>query len=366
KQGICCVAVGGGYVWAAVNPDGTIWKLDEDGNTVATIKLPTRIASLAYGGGSLWASEGEGGTVVRNDPTTNARRRYTIGHHLTGMDVRDGLVAVGVEPSAKDATAGLKGRIVRIARKDDTLFWSQATTDPALTVAFDAPELAFHYATCARLFNYPDVPGPAGREPVPEVAAGGPKGATGGRPYTFKIRKGYRFSPPSNEPVTAESFRHAIERVLSPKLFPGSEIGPEIVVGSQAYNSGQAAHVSGISAHGDNLVIRLVQPVPDLARTLAQNPYCAVPVSTPVVSHGIEGPIPSAGPYYLAAHTDSVAVLKRNPNYHGPRPQHLDAIVYELGVSPADAVGRIAAGQLAYLLEYDDAPAPNTAAAPPT
>ncbi len=34
KQGICCVAAGGGYVWAAVNPDATIWKLDRDGNTV--------------------------------------------------------------------------------------------------------------------------------------------------------------------------------------------------------------------------------------------------------------------------------------------------------------------------------------------
>ena len=334
KQGICCVAAGGGYVWAAVNPDATIWKLDRDGNTVSTIELPARIESLAYGDGALWVSEGEGGTVVRIDPTTDARRRYTIGHHLTGVDVRNGLVAVGVQPSAQDATAGLKGRIVRVARKDDTLFWSGAATDPALTASWDAPQLEFHYATCAKLFNYPDVPGAAGRQPVPEVAAGWPKVSDGGRTYTFTIRKGYRFSPPSNEPVTAESFRHAIERVLSPKLFPGSDIGPEIVVGASAYHEGKAAHVAGISAHGDTLVIHLVQPVPDLLRTLALNPYCAVPASTPVVSHGIDAPIPSAGPYYLAAHTDSVVVLKRNPNYHGPRQQHLDAIVYYLGVSP--------------------------------
>jgi ABC-type transport system substrate-binding protein len=124
-----------------------------------------------------------------------------------------------------------------------------------------------------------------------------------------------------------------------------------------------AGHVAGISAHGDTLVVHLVRPVPDLVRTLAQNPYCAVPVSTPVVSHGIETPIPSAGPYYLAALTDSVAVLKRNPNYHGPRPRHLDAIVYELGVPPAEAAARIEAGKLDYLLEFDPALAPGTAAA---
>jgi ABC-type transport system substrate-binding protein len=130
-----------------------------------------------------------------------------------------------------------------------------------------------------------------------------------------------------------------------------------------AYHSGKAAHVSGISAHGDTLVIHLVKPVPDLVRALAQNQYCAVPVSTPVVSHGIDAPIPSAGPYYLAAHTDSVVVLRRNPNYHGPRPQHLDAIVYRLGVAPAEAAGLIAKGRLDYLLENDPALAPGTAAA---
>ncbi len=56
-------------------------------------------------------------------------------------------------------------------------------------------------------------------------------------------------------------------------------------------------------------------------------------------------------------------VLKRNPNYHGPRPQHLDAIVYYLGVSPADAAARIAQGKLDYLLENDPAIAPGTEAA---
>ena len=40
----------------------------------------------------------------------------------------------------------------------------------------------------------------------------------GGRMYTFRVRKGYRFSPPSNEPVTAETFRYSIERALSPGL----------------------------------------------------------------------------------------------------------------------------------------------------
>jgi ABC-type oligopeptide transport system substrate-binding subunit len=58
-----------------------------------------------------------------------------------------------------------------------------------------------------------------------------------------------------------------------------------------------------------------------------------------------------------------VAVLKRNPNYGGSRPQHLDAIVFELGTAPKDAAARIEAGTLDYVLESDPAVARGTAAA---
>ena len=44
-----------------------------------------------------------------------------------------------------------------------------------------------------------------------------PEVSPDGRTYTFTIRPGYRFSPPSNEPVTAETFRYSIERALSPE-----------------------------------------------------------------------------------------------------------------------------------------------------
>jgi DNA-binding SARP family transcriptional activator/ABC-type transport system substrate-binding protein/outer membrane protein assembly factor BamB len=362
RQGVCCVAGGGGYVWAAVNPDATVWKLSKDGDVLTTIKLPARIDSLTYRDGALWVADGEGGTVIKVDPTTNARRTYAIGHHLAGIDEQKGVIAVGVRPSTQDATAGLKGRIVRIAVKADTLFWSGAPTDPSLSASFDAPQLQFHYATCARLLNYPDAAGEAGKKLVPEVAAELPTVSDGGRTYTFKIRPGYRFSPPSNEPVTAESFRHALERTFSPK-YAWFDPSGAVLMGAAAYHAGKTAHIAGLSARGDTLVIRLTKPVPELPRLLALTYACAVPVSTPVVSHGIDAPIPSAGPYYLAAHTDSVAVLKRNPNYHGPRPQRLDAIVYRFGIAPGDAAALIARAKFDYVMEYDPALAPDTPAA---
>jgi DNA-binding SARP family transcriptional activator/ABC-type oligopeptide transport system substrate-binding subunit/streptogramin lyase len=362
ESDLCCVAVGGGYVWAATNPSGDIWKLTHDGRLRPTIKLASPVEHLTYADGVLWATLGASGTVARIDPTTNAIRRYDIGHFVTGVDAQDGLVAVGVRESAEDAIAGLGRDIVWIGRKEGTLFDSGAATDPAFTApTWDAPQMQFHYATCARLLNYADAEGNAGKKLVPEVAADLPERSDGGRSYTFHIRTGFRFSPPSEEEVTAASFRHAIERALSPKF---DYVAPEAlnIAGVQEYRAGRAAHIAGISAQGNRLAIRLLKPAPEFPWLAAQT--CAVPRDTPVVPHGVETPVASAGPFYLAEHAESYAVLRRNPNYGGTRPAHLDAIVVKFNVAPGQAASEIENGKLDYFLESQNATLrPDTAAA---
>ncbi len=312
----------------------------------------------------MWAAGGEAGTVVRIDPTTNATKTYALGHDLRTVAVRKGIIAVGVQPSGQDVTAGLKGRVVHVALGSNYLDWS--STDPAATqTAFNPYQVQFQYATCAKLFNYPDAPGAAGKRLGLEVAASWPEVTDGGRTYTFRIRRGYRFSPPSNEAVTAESFRHAIERFLSPKMQREAwnlAVLPE-VVGAKAFHAGKAAHVSGVSVQGDMLVIRLVKPAPDLPTRLALPGMCAVPADLPTVLHGLPYPIPTAGPYYVADRSANVVVLKPNPNYHGPRPHRLDAIVYEMNVDVGEAVAQVAQGTVDYVQEVDPALAPTTAAA---
>jgi ABC-type oligopeptide transport system substrate-binding subunit len=221
--------------------------------------------------------------------------------------------------------------------------------------------MQFHFATCARLLNYPDADGDPGRKLVPEVAEDFPDVSNGGRRYTFEIRTGFRFSPPSNEEVTAASFRHAIERALSPKF---DYVVPEAlnIAGVDEYRAGKAAHISGVSVQGRKLVVRLKEPAPDFPWFAAQT--CAVPRETPVVPNGVTTPVASAGPYYLAEQTDSFAVLRRNPNYGGTRPQHLDAIVFKFNIAPGEAASQIEDGTLDYFLESQNATlTPDTAAA---
>jgi ABC-type oligopeptide transport system substrate-binding subunit len=67
-----------------------------------------------------------------------------------------------------------------------------------------------------------------------------------GRTYTFRVRGGFRFSPPSNEPVTAATFRYSIERHC-----PRSQDShyASNIVGLAAYvaavNAHKPAHISG-------------------------------------------------------------------------------------------------------------------------
>ena len=357
QSDLCCVAAGGGYVWAASNPEGVVWKLTTSGRVLPTIELHAPIESLSYGDGALWAALGDRGKVVRVDPTTDAIHEYELGHSVTSVDANNGLIAAGVRQSVRDVTAGLSGRVAWVGRKGPKLFDSGAPVEPAFAgPTWDAWQRMFHYATCARLLNYPDQEGDAGRTLVPDVAKALPEVSDGGRTYTFAIRKGFRFSPPSNEEVTAESFRHAVERsVKLTKLF-GDQLSPPLdnVVGAQQFYAGETAHISGVAARDDALVLRFRKPEPDLPWLIAES-SCAVPVDTPVVEGGLEKPVPSAGPYYLATLTDAVAVLKRNPHYGGSRPQRLDAIVVEFDVAPAEASTRIESGTLDYFLESQNA-----------
>ena len=59
----------------------------------------------------------------------------------------------------------------------------------------------------------------------------------------------------------------------------------------------------------------------------------------------LDEPIPSAGPYYLSIN-DWYTIMRRNPNYHGPRPQRLDALVWDIHVDTGTAASRVIKGTL--------------------
>ena len=236
-------------------------------------------------------------------------------------------IAKGGANGEAPSTGKVQGGTAHFNLNSDTDF-----VDPAL--AYYQTSWQFEYATCAKLLNYPDKAGEAGSQLVPEVADGLPKVSADGKTYTFTVKDGFKFSPPSNEPVTAKTFAFAINRDLNPKMqSPGAQFISD-VVGAEDVLNGKAKTASGVVVNGNQLTIHLVKKAPDFLSRISMPFFCAVPTSTPVNSNGVSK-VPAAGPYYVASWTPKrQLILKRNPNYTGDRPHNLDRIIYTIGVSP--------------------------------
>jgi len=234
------------------------------------------------------------------------------------------LIAAGAALFAASARTGDSTRNGGIFRYG--IPGSSLQLDPQLAYVTTAWWL--EYATALKLVNWPDRADPAGTRLVLE-AASSVVVSNRGKTYTFVIRKGLRFSDGS--PVTARSFAYAIDRTANKQL--ASPGGPFItdskgtnIVGAKRVNDGHARHVSGVTAKGHRLVIRLTRPdgsfLPKLTMPFFQATSTKLPLNREVLSA-----YPTAGPYTFTKHVpDSETELRRNRYYRGARPRHLTGL----------------------------------------
>ena len=340
------MAFAGGYGWVTEASEGNLYKVDRTG-LKDVIKIRPGIGTPAATSGAVWLSNNRDGTLTRVDAITGETRTIDTGHATLGIAAGENQLMVAVGPTADDIIGELEGSVLTLMTGGFP--WDDPSPDPPLNWSYEVRQA--EYLTCLGLLNYPDEPGPEGTVLKPEAAAAMPAVSADGRTYTFTIRPGFAFSPPSNEPVTAETFRSSIERALSPALIdwaPGPQFLDDIV-GAQAYRQGKASKVTGLSADGDHLTIRLVAPSTDFLERLSLPFYCAVPAGTPPALLGIDAspPVAGAGPYYLAQKIRlRLVVLKKNPNYHGDRPQPFDAIAIKVRSSQSDLLAAVKSGQV--------------------
>jgi YVTN family beta-propeller protein len=327
-QGPTALAVGAGGVWVANTQDDTVSRIDPRTATVThTIPVGRRPTGVAADHGAVWVANSLSGTLDRIDPRAmRVESTVKVGAAPQDVAIAHGLVWVSVQrrsPAAPPPT-NAPGGVARLVVSN-----KPETTDPALDV-----DLQRGGATCAMLYNYPDRPYPDGARLQPEVARGEPSVSRDGLRYTFRIREGFRFSPPSNEPVTAAAFERAIDRALDPT--------------TGSFAAELAKNVAHVSARGNTLRLTLHEPAPSIVSLLAAPYFCAVPPDTPIRPEGVDT-LPAAGPYYVASHVPGRGlVLRRNPNYAGPRPSRLAEIRIRTGVSPERAVAAVEAGRADY------------------
>jgi Ca2+-binding RTX toxin-like protein len=297
-----------------------------------TVDLAAGTAT-GFGADSLLAIENVDGSPFDDVLVGNALNNVLAG--MAGADSLRGGPGVNTLNGGPDFDDCAQGPVLIACEWDRT-----AALKLELPFDFDYVDPAHSYfthawqlqdATCARLVTYPDATPPSGgAQLVPDAALALPTISADGKTYTFRIRAGLGFSPPSTQYVTAASFKTAFDRVRSPALLsPGASFVQDVV---------------SIVASGNTLTFTLANPAGDFLARLAMPFFCAVPVGTPVTPTG-HVPIPSAGPYYLASYPRGArAVALRNPRYPGPRARTFAAIEWTFGKSLDEIRTRVEAG----------------------
>ena len=202
-NGPSSVAVNAAGAWVANAGDNTLVRVDIHTNAVTdTTPVGDGPAAVLATPTALWVANARDGTVMRLDPSSkNVSKTISLGGTPNALAAAGGKVWVAIAPSPPQSAPEGGARL--------TTQYDFTSLDPAFGSWL-------HYTTCANLVAYPDKPVPQGSRIVPEVAAAVPDPTAGGTLYTFRVRRGFRFSPPSNEAVTAMTFKSTIERWRTP------------------------------------------------------------------------------------------------------------------------------------------------------
>jgi len=234
---------------------------------------------------------------------------------LAGIMLAAGaLAAVGLS-----APAQKKGGTLRISRQRDI-----DSIDPA--IAYNPDSWALEFATCAKLYNYPDKAGAEGANVVPEVATSFPVVSEDGKTQTIELRRTYRFHTGAR--ITSANYVAAFNRDAAPELQSSAASAGYLndILGANAVLDGKAQTISGVKALGPYLLqVRTTRALPDLVQRLTLPFFCPIAANTP--PHEIDDPLGS-GPYYVASRVrNRQVVLERNRFYRGTRPANVDRVV---------------------------------------
>lgn len=228
-----------------------------------------------------------------------------------------------------------QGGDIIVTYKDDI-----TTLDPA--IGYDWVNWSMIKSLFSRLMDYE--PGTA--KLVPSLAESftvSPDGMT----YTFKLRKGVKFS--NGREVVASDVKYSIERAVNPKTQgPGAGFFGAIK-GYDDMSAGKADNLPGIEApDADTVVFHLSRPDATFLHVLAINFASVVPKEAVEAANGDFGKKPvGSGTFTLKDWTiGQKLVFERNKDYFAKDVPHVDSFTVEVGQEPLVALLRLQKGEV--------------------
>ena len=262
-----------------------------------------------------------------------------------------GLMALGASLMVAAAFAGTTSSTSASKKgvtKGGTLRLNVSNTDyeyldPSLS--YDSLGWATIYAVNMQLLNYPDKPASAGgNQLVPEAATGFPTVSKDGKTYTFTVKSGLKFSDGS--PITAAAFQRAIFRACHPDQGSPAVAFANNFGNCTEFNEKKASSLTGITAKGQTLTVKLDQADPTFISQLSMPFFAAVKPDMAIDPKGISV-YPSGGPYKIVSRESGRSlVLERNSFYKGNRPANPDRIVITTNTDQNQSLLQVKAGQV--------------------
>ncbi|MCV3765841.1 ABC transporter substrate-binding protein [Rhizobium sp. TRM95796] len=234
---------------------------------------------------------------------------------------------------AQDTPA--QGGDIVVTYKDDI-----TTLDPA--IGYDWVNWSLIKSLYSRLMDYE--PGTANLKPsLAESFEVAPDGLT----YTFKLRKGVKFS--NGREVVAADVKYSIERAVNPKTQgPGAGFFGAIK-GFDELTGGKSEMLSGIETPDvSTVVFHLSRPDATFLHVLAINFASIVPKEAVEAAAGDFGKKPvGSGPFVLKDWTIGQKLeFDRNPDYFVKDVPHVDKVTVEVGQEPLVALLRLQKGEV--------------------
>ncbi len=211
------------------------------------------------------------------------------------------------------------------------------------------------------LVTFKHAEGAAGFEIVPDLAEALPTVGDDGKSYTFKLRKGIKFS--NGNELSLKDVVASLQRIFkvsSPTSgsFYSVFVGADKCLAEPATCTLEGGVVADDAA--GTVTINLTRPDPELMQKLALPHAVILPADAPATDVGTQ-PIPGTGAYTIAAYDPNTQLkLVRNPHFKewsaDAQPDgYPDEINYDFGLTDEAAITAVQNGEADY--SFDQPPA---------
>jgi peptide/nickel transport system substrate-binding protein len=235
---------------------------------------------------------------------------------LLGAIAMLALAGALLAPASRSASRTARGPVAAASVPGSaTMLMGSApqSLDPGVDYTTEGAEV--NWLVYTGLVTYRHAAGAAGTQLLPGLATTLPVISDAGRTYTVRLRPGLVFS--NGQPVLASDFTYTVERALKLPWGGAGEFIAPVIVGAQAYASGKARAISGITTDDatGQIVIHLTAPFGPFDNVLSFPAMGLIPAGTPFRAEPTDPP-PGVGPYEVTDIVpDQSFSVVRNPRW---------------------------------------------------